>query len=153
MSKSLFIVIFSFVFCIGQTLQTNAQSSDSLSVSITDKRKIITRNIDKNLLLRVVKDSSVKHEHFGWLVEVVRQPYKRSSRNLIYTNPAGVGADASQVYAWHIAGNEFPSEREIKVRGYPYSVKISLINGKSDGNGPDARFISGTLRISWERQN
>jgi hypothetical protein len=153
MSKYLFIVIFSIVFCFGQIVEANAQSSGSVSVSLTDKRKIITRSINKNLLLRVVKDSSIKHKHFGWLVEVVRQPYRRNSRNLIYTNPAGVGADPSQIYAWHITENEFPNEREIKVRGYPYSVKISLINGKTAGNREDARFVSGTLQINWRRQN
>jgi hypothetical protein len=101
--------------------------------------------------LRVVKDSSVKHKHFGWLVEVVRKPYKRNSPNLIYTNKPGVGADQSQVYAWHVAGGEFPNERQIKVRGFPYSVKISLIDTKTTGKGPGARFDSGTLRISWTR--
>jgi hypothetical protein len=152
MSKYRFIVIFSIIFCFGQIVSANAQSSGSVSVSVTDNRKIITRNIDKNLLLRIVKDSSVKHKHFGWLVEVVRKPFKVGARNLIYTNNPGVGADRSQVYAWHVAGNEFPNEREIKVRGYPYSVKISLIDAKTAGSGPNARFNSGTLQVSWTRQ-
>ena len=153
MRKHLFIVLFSIVFCFGQITSANAQSNNSLSVSVTDNRKIITRDINKNLLLRVVKDSSVKHKHFGWLIEVVRKPHRRNSPNLIYTTKTSGGADPSQVYAWHAAGGEFPNERQIKVRGYPYKVKISLVDGKTTGTGPNARFDSGTMRVAWIRQN
>lgn len=152
MQKYFFIFLFSIVFYFGQSVTANAQSAGSLSFGVTDNRKVITRSIDKGLLLRVVKDSSVKHKHFGWLVEVVRKPYKIGSANLIYTNKPGVGADKSQVYAWHVSNNEFPNEREIQVRGYPYTVKISLIDSKTTGNGPDARFNSGTLQVSWKQK-
>jgi hypothetical protein len=152
MHKYFFLfAVFALAF-FGQTVAMNAQTVDTLSINVTDERKIITRDINKNLLLRLIKDKSVDHEHFGWLVEVVRKPAGKNSTNLIYTNKLGVGADQSQVYAWHVAGGEFPNERQIKVRGYPYLIKISLKDPKIEGSGPDSRFVSGTLQISWSRQ-
>lgn len=145
-------LLLAFLFLTG-VLVTNveAQTAGSLSVGLTDKSKIIERSIDKKLLLRVIKDSSVTVEDFCWIVEVVRRPSRDSSPNLIYTNPAGKTADASQVCAWQVIDQYFPNERTMKVRGYPYSVKISLVDPKTRGRESDTAFISGELKIEWTR--
>jgi hypothetical protein len=123
-----------------------------LAFEVTDGRKVITRDIDGRLLLRVVKERSVSQEHYGWRVEVVRKPYRRSSRNLLYHSRKTLGAHPSQVYAWHVTSGEFPNERALEVWGYPVIVRVTLINPAAEGAGEDGRFVSGTIKIIWERK-
>jgi hypothetical protein len=124
-----------------------------LAFDVTDGRKVITRDMGRGLLLRVVKERSVSQEHYGWRVEVVRKPYRSSSRNLLYHSRRTLGAHPSQVYAWHVTSGEFPNERALEVWGYPFTVKVTLINPVAEGTGSDGRFVSGTLKITWERKN
>lgn len=142
----------SATFCLAQIIAVKAQSVNTLSINLTDKRKLFTRNIGKNLLLRVVKDSSASQEHFCWNVEVFRKSRRKNSANLIYTNKVGVTADPSQICAWQVPEQYFPNEREIEVRGYPYAIKIALVEPKTEGKESDARFISGNLEITWTRK-
>lgn len=152
MKKLIFIFFVSAVFCFAQIAVARSQTANTLSINLTDKRKLFTRNISKNLLLRVVKDSSVSQEHFCWNVEVIRKPYRQNSANLIYTNKTGTTADASQVCAWQVGDQYFPNEREIEVRGNPFVIKISLLQPKTEGTEADAKFTSGSLEISWTRK-
>ena len=86
------------------------------------------------------------------LSAVVRQPDRRSSRNLLYHSRRTLGAHPSQVYAWHATSNEFPNKRALEVWGYPVTVRVTLINPVAEGAGPDGRFVSGMIRITWERK-
>lgn len=151
MKKLIFVVLAAIVFCAANG-SVKAQASNRLSISLTDGRKLITRNINKNLLLRIVKDSSVSQKHFCWLVEVVSKPYHRNSRNLIYTNQAGVTADRSQFCAWQVAEQYFPNDRSFEVRGFPYRINIALVNPQTKGSESNAGFTSGLLKISWNRK-
>jgi hypothetical protein len=103
------------------------------------------------LELHMVKARSVESDHFGWDVEVVHIPYRPESDNLFYTNPPGKGPDSSMVYAWQVADRYYPNERELPVRGYPYVVRVVLVNPRLEGSGPKAWFISGRLVVSWAR--
>lgn len=152
MKKLIFIIFVSAIFCFAQIAVAKAQSANTLSIDLTDNRKLFTRNIGKNLLLRVVKDSSVSQEHFCWNVEVVRKPFRKNSANLIYTNKTGTTADASQVCAWQVGDQYFPNERKIETRGYPFVIKISLVQPKTEVKEADSRFTSGRLEISWTRK-
>lgn len=131
-----------------------AQTNDSVSFELTSSCHLITKNIDKNLILRITKDSSVTQKNFGWLVEVVRRPASPNSRNLIYANRLGVGADPSQVMAWQVSGQDvnFPANRHLNVRGTPYTIDIALLDAQAEGLASDAKFTSGKLRISWHRR-
>ena len=126
-----------------------ARPNGTLTFDVTDGRRVITRAMGGNLLLRVVKEKSVSQEHYGWRVEVVRQPYRRTSRNLLYHSRRTLGAHPSQVYAWHVATAEFPNERELDVWGYPITVRVTLIDPTVEGVGVDARFASGAIKITW----
>jgi hypothetical protein len=128
------------------------QRGGMLTFGVTDGRKVITRDMGGSLLLRVVKERSVSREHYGWRVEVVRKPYRRSSRNLLYHSRRTLGAHPSQVYAWHVTSAEFPNERALEVLGYPVTVRVVLINPVAEGAGADVRFVSGTIKVSWERE-
>lgn len=129
-----------------------AQPGGTLTFDVTDRRGVITRDMGGRLLLRVVKEKSVSQEHYGWRVEVVRQPYRRSSRNLLYHSRRTLGAHPSQVYAWHVTSAEFPNERELDVWGYPVAVRVTLIDPAAEGRGADGRFVSGTIKITWGRK-
>ena len=148
MRKYLFLMLFyGFIFAAGNN--ANAQSANSLTIDVTSGKSLFTRSISKKLMLRVSKDRSVENADFGWIVEVVVKPYKKSSRNLIYSNETGTTADLSQIYAWQTEENGFPAVREINVRGFPYKVKIQLKDTVTEGIGPGAKFVSGKLEISW----
>lgn len=123
----------------------------SIVIDLSDNRRTITRKIDKNLVLRIIKDPSVEHENFGWVVEINRRSVKPSSDNLIYTNKFGEGADASQVSAWQFTEpeSEFTAHRRFKVRGAPYIVEIDVIDPQGAGKATGSEFLSGQLRVSW----
>jgi hypothetical protein len=83
-------------------------------------------------------------------VEVLRRPVTIDSRNLVYE--ALHGPDPSDVEAWHVAEKQFPNQRLLDVKGYPITIRIQLIDPRISGKGPDAQFISGRLRVRWERR-
>lgn len=152
MHKILLIGSFLMLFLNGHQIVSGQQLNNTIHLNVTDERKVISRHIGRGLLLRAVKESSAEHRHFGWRLEVVRKPYRRTAPNLLYQNKAGHGADQSQVYAWHLAEQHFPNERELRVKEYPYTVRVVLVDCTVEGRGPEARFISGQMKVSWERR-
>jgi hypothetical protein len=148
------LLLIAIVLCAGSLgfarTVNGAGRGDMLAFDVTDGRKVITRDMGGGLLLRVVKERSVSQEHYGWRVEVVRKPYRRSSRNLLYHSRRTLGAHPSQVYAWHVTSAEFPNERALEVWGRPVTVKVTLVNPVAEGAGADGRFVSGTIKITWE---
>lgn len=124
----------------------------ALSFGVTDGRRLITRDMGRGLLLRVLKESSAGRRHFGWSVEVVRKPYRPASRNLLIRRGVTHGAQPSQVFAWHVSEREFPAERVLKVSGHPLTVRIELLDPVVEGEGPESHFVSGDIRITWGRE-
>lgn len=125
------------------------ENANELTIDLTSRQMVFTRDIGADLMLRVVKDSSVNYRDFGWILEVVKKPHRKNSRNLIYQNRTGTTADLSQIYAWHIGDRDFPNVRYLKIKNNPVRLKINLKNPKVKGTGPDARFVSGKLTITW----
>jgi hypothetical protein len=117
---------------------------------VRDKREVITRSIDKELLLRIERADRLAQEPVGWDIQVVRKPFAVDSSNLLYHSVEWHGPYPSQVEAWHVARKYFPNERELEVRGYPYQVKIILINPIVAGDG--SSFVSGEIKIIWKRK-
>lgn len=134
------------LFC-GFAVEANQSEVHAVSFSVTDRRDVITTDIDSELLLRVYRSG------LGWDVQVVRKPYdKLASSNLLYHSPEWHGPYPSQVYAWHVADKYFPNERELETRGYPYEFRIILENPVVEKTGADVTFVSGTIRIIWHRK-
>ncbi len=129
-----------------------ALPGSAIIFSVTDERKVIAREIGDQLLLRVVKERSATQEHFGWRVEVVRKPYRPSLRNLLYHSRRTLGAHPSQLYAWHIAAQHFPNERELEVWGRPLVVRVELLEPVVEGSDGESKFVSGKIRITWARK-
>ncbi len=149
------LIVLVFLACVVSTDRAQSAASQrarSFSIELTDGRSVVSRRISRTLLLRLVKARSVESENFGWDVEVVRAPYRRDSANLIYANAAGKGPDPCMVYAWHVADRYYPNERELSVRGFPYVVRLVLVDPRVEGSGPKAWFISGRLVVSWAKQ-
>lgn len=150
---SLFLTIILCLCSVNFAQTPGAKPTDkALLFDLTDARKIITRDMDGNLLLRIVKERSVSQEHFGWRVEVVRKPYRPSSVNLLYHSRRTLGAHPSHVYAWHVTQGHFPNSRELEVRGRPLTVLVELLEPLAQGDGADAKFVSGRIRITWVRK-
>jgi hypothetical protein len=128
---------------------TKGRPGGELTFGVTDAREVITRRVGPGLLLRAVKEPSATQQHFGWRVEVVRSPYRKDARNLLYHSRRTRGAHPSQVYAWHVTSGHFPNVRELPVEGRAVVVRVELINPVAEGTGPDSRFVSGEMKISW----
>src|SRR3712207_653803 len=117
-----FLLLAALVVCASAAASAQGRGrAAELSFSVTDERKVITRDMGGGLLLRAVKESSAGRRHFGWSVEVVRKPYRRASRNLLFRRGETHGAHPSQVFAWHVGARQFPAERELEVSGRPYA--------------------------------
>ena len=71
LKKPLFILFAALLISVG-SLTAKQKPNGTLSFSVIDNRKVIAREIDENLLLRVVKANGLKQGDFGWDVEVVR---------------------------------------------------------------------------------
>jgi hypothetical protein len=119
----------------------------SFSFDVTDSRAAIYRDVSRDLILRVVKEEK------GWRVQVASKPTSNESAwNLLYHSLKWRGPHPSEVYAWHVSERYFSNERTLGVRGYPFEVRIVLMNPAVDGEGARARFKSGKVKISWERK-
>ena len=134
----------------GLNPEATPRHGGSLTFAVTAKHPVITRRINKDLLLRVERWDSVGPENFGWDIQVVRKQFAEDSPNLLYHSTQWHGPYPSQVCAWHIAKKYFPNERELAVRGHPYDVKIILVNPVVAGEGPS--FVSGEIKIVWKRK-
>lgn len=134
----------------GLNTRATQKHGGSLTFDVGDKRELITRKIGKDLMLRVERVDGVGQERFGWDVEVLQKPFDVNSSNLLYHSLEWHGPYPAQVYAWHVAKKYFPNERELEVRGYPYEVKIMLVNPVVTTDG--SSFVSGKIKIVWKRK-
>jgi hypothetical protein len=148
--KKPLVAILAVLLLNGLNLEATQKHAGSLTFDVRDEREVITRSIDKDLLLRVERANSLGQERFGWNVQVIRKPFDVNSSNLLYHSREWHGPCPSQIYAWHVAKKYFPNERELDVRGYPYQVKIILANPVVGADG--SSFVSGKIKIIWKRK-
>lgn len=137
------------VMLAGFDSQLAARPTGNFHVDLTDERRIFQTDFGTNMVLRVVKDSSVQHRDYGWILEVYRKPFRNGARNLIYTNKTGTTADRSQFYAWQVNSREYPNYRVFLVGSTGQMIRAELIQPRVEGTGENARFVSGKLQISW----
>ena len=119
-------------------------SNGTLALDVMDPRPEVTQAIDDRLLLRV--HSQGDHD---WEVQVVERPLREFPENLLYHSSEWHGPYPTQVFAWNVAERRFPEERWLCVRNHPYEVAVRLANMATDGAGPDARFVHGTIEVAW----
>jgi hypothetical protein len=109
----------------------------SITVPPTEYRDAAVA-ISGNLTLRV---------HGGpadYQVEVTSKKAARSCyHNLVYQAPHG--PDPSGVLPWHIKTQYYRNVRTVPVCGHRLVVEIRVSNPEVAGEGPEAKFTSGTL--------
>jgi hypothetical protein len=144
--RTLCLVMGLAILLQGSGVEGQTNPARSFSFDVADSRGTIYHDIGNDLVLRAVK------QDVGWSVQVTRKPAgRKSSWNLLFRSSRWHGPHPSDIYAWHVKERYFSNERVLAVRGYPYEVRVALINPLVEGEGPQARFKSGTVRISWRR--
>lgn len=128
-----------------------AQATGILAFDLLDERQVISHPLDQELLLRAVRISHERVTHFGWDVQVVRQPATPSSRNLLRHPLADHGAGPHDVLAWLVEQRAFPNERTLPVHGFPYEIRIRLTGVRITHFGNDIGFAAGRIEIRWSR--
>lgn len=87
----------------------------------------------------------------GWEIGVYHDE-NPAAGNLLYHSPNWHGPYPSQVDAWAEAAHYWPrGPRRLAVRGKPWTVIVTCEDCATTGVGDDARFVSGRLRVRWER--
>ncbi len=114
--------------------------------SVTDTTETMEHPLGPSLLLRVRREGSL-----GWTVSVVRRSSGLYSRNLLYHSRLWHGPYPTDVMAWSYQSRRFPDERLLPVYGYPYEIRIRLIDCRTSGTGDDVVFEAGTIEVAWRR--
>ncbi len=123
----------------------------TLRFDVTDPRETITRAIDATLLLRVVRIAHSRVAHFGWEVQVAERGAGSDGENVLRRGIASGGPHPSDVLAWLSRERYFPDDRRLPLSGYPYELRIRLIDCRTTPIGEDIGFVSGSVEISWLR--
>lgn len=129
----------------------NAQSTGALRFDVTDQRDVITQEMDSALSLRVVRVRHSRVAHFGWEVHVVERSAGGSRKSLLRHRSFSGGPHPTDVLAWLSRERYFPDERTLPVLGYPYEIRIRLIDCRTEQVGEDVGFVSGSVEITWRR--
>jgi hypothetical protein len=125
--------------------------NQGLRFDVTDARDEITQAIDATLALRVVRVPHERIPHFGWEVQVVERTAPGRGQNLLRRKTSLNGPHPSDVLAWLSRNRRFPDDRILIVPGYPYEIRIRLIDCRTQQIDDDASFTSGRIEISWRR--
>lgn len=123
----------------------------TLRFEVSDSRDTITREIDPALLLRVVRIAHSRVANFGWEVQVTERGVEAAGDNLLRRGIPSAGPHPSDVLAWLSRERRFPDDRRLPLPGYPYEIRIRLINCRTQRLGADTGFVSGTIEITWRR--
>ena len=124
-----------------------APRTGMVEIPVTAQHRV-ERRISPRLVLRVERDLYVSGAIAGWDVEV-EDTLRPSDGNLLHHSRIWHGPHPSQVSAWIIRDHFYPSANTLDVRGYPWSVRIECRDCVTAGEGPDAYFVSGTIRVRW----
>jgi hypothetical protein len=128
-----------------------APDNRALRFDVTDSRESITQHIDATLRLRALRIPHTGVAHFGWEIQVVEGPAGDSGRNILRSRSFSGGPHPSDVLAWLSRRRYFPDERTLPVPGYPYEIRIRLIDCRTEQIGEDIGFVSGRVEVGWRR--
>ena len=82
-------------------------------------------------------------------MEDVRRP---NAGNLLYHSRLWHGAYPTQLAAATLLSGVFPRVRRLPVQGRWWEVVIECERCAVEGEGTDARFTAGELRVRWRRR-
>jgi len=137
--------------------QSSAYSTDYrefktiIKFNVTDDITSIERAIGRSLILKIERVNAVNNANFGWELSVVRKPGNLYSRNYLYHSLEWHGPYPTDIFAWIHKENYFPDERILPVHGYPYELRVRLLNIETKGNDSETEFTAGTVEIAVRR--
>ncbi len=111
---------------------------------VRDTTAEFVRPLGPSLVLRVRREARA-----GWTVAVVRRSSESKARNLLVHSREWHGPYPTDVLAWSYQGRVFPDVRVLPVYGYPYEVRVRLIECRTVGSGDDTVFEAGTIEVGW----
>ena len=147
----LLIVLLAVVGAAGSSPASAAPPERTLRFDVTDQRDAVTRDIDSTLRLRVVRVPHSRVAHFGWEVQVVDRSAGTPAKNLLRHQTFSGGPHPTDVLAWISHERYFPDERILPVPGYPYEIRIRLIDCRTEQVGDDVGFVSWSVEVTWRR--
>jgi hypothetical protein len=118
----------------------------ALRFDVTDTTAAFEHSLGDSLVLRVSREGSL-----GWIVSVVRRSPEPNQPNLLYHSRAWHGPYPTDVLAWSFKSRYFPDERLLPVYGYPYEIRIRLIDCRTAGRREHIVFAAGTIEVAWRR--
>ncbi|HEX8725117.1 MAG TPA: hypothetical protein VF737_07020 [Gemmatimonadaceae bacterium] len=114
--------------------------------AVTDTTPLFEQPLGDSLLLRVQREGPL-----GWTVSVVRRGAGTDGRNLLYHSLEWHGPYPTDLFAWSFHERYFPDERLLPVYGYPYEVRVRLVDCRTAGSGATAVFTAGTVEVAWRQ--
>lgn len=146
------MICFALVIALGTLASSQLAQRDTtpytlaIRFEVTDTTVAFERPLGPALLLRVRRQGRA-----GWTVAVVRRSSRPEQRNLLYHSAQWHGPYPTDVFAWTYQRGLFPDIRVLPVRGYPYEVRVRLIDCRTTGSGEGAVFEAGTIEVGWRR--
>jgi hypothetical protein len=114
--------------------------------SVTDTTEVFERPLGRALRIRVTREPPL-----GWTVSVVRTSSNVDEPNLLYHSRAWHGPYPTDAFSlWHHR-EVFPDERYLPVYGYPYEIRIRLIDCRTSETGDNVVFEAGSMEVAWRR--
>jgi hypothetical protein len=150
------IVMFRNGVCTGiqrlmPTAGATSQGWQNIRIPLLQDSKNISRGISPELQLRLVRVPNVHLDDIGWSIGVFRRPVGVESRNLLYRSQYFHGPYPTDVLAWSSHAKHFPDERLLPVYGFPWEVRIRILNAVTERVGEDFHFTSGELEVGWRK--
>ncbi len=149
MAKMLFALL--IISLASPIVSADQPTERAVRFDVTDPRPSITWTIDSTLHLRAVRISHAQVPHFGWEIQVVEGAAGSSAKNILRSRSFSGGPHPSDVLAWLSRERYFPDQRTLPVPGYPYELRIRLIDCRTDQVGDAVGFVSGSVEVSWRR--
>ena len=128
------------------TQQDTAPYTVAFRFDVRDTTAALERPMGPVLVLQVRREARL-----GWTVAVVRRSGGSAQRNLLYHSARWHGPYPTDVFAWSYQSGLFPNVRVLPVRGYPYEVRVRLLDCRAAGSGDSAVFEAGTVEVGWRR--
>jgi hypothetical protein len=146
------MISFALLIALGALAPRQAAPRDTtpytvaIRFDVTDTTAAFERPLGASLLLRVRREGAD-----GWVVAVVRRSSRLYQRNLLYHSRQWHGPYPADVLAWSYQRRLFPDVRVLPVFGYPYEVRVRLLDCRTAGTGAGAVFEAGTIEVGWRR--
>jgi hypothetical protein len=125
--------------------------TEILRFPVTADRDTFSVGLSRDVLLNIGRSVDVHGHRMGWDLAAVDRRLN-GHPNFFYDCLCGHGPRPNDLYAWHFASHQYPSERRLPVYGYPLEVRVRCQDCEVREVGrQDVEFVSGTVEIGLRR--